>query len=99
MKFAMALIGSLPQTQRPDHGQSPVSRRWGFFFRGPFFRGPDPQGRAPSGGRGAVAPSSRDRASDARLPLRDTKVFDWLRLSATWRLGLFSHGLLDLLNL
>ncbi len=24
-----------PQTQRPDHCQSPISRRWGFFFRGP----------------------------------------------------------------
>ncbi len=65
----------------------------------PLLSWPRPPGRAPSGGRGAVAPPSRDRASDARLPLRDTKVLDWLRLSATWRLGLFSHGLLGLLNL
>ena len=52
-KICMALIGSLPQTQRPDHGQSPVSRRWGFFFRGP-----DPRA-CPQGSGRLLAPSGQ----------------------------------------
>jgi hypothetical protein len=49
-----------PQTQRPDHGQSPVSRRWGFFF---WCGSRDARGEPP-GVRGTVArPIAQGRAT------------------------------------
>ena len=79
-----------PKTRsRPEPRQSSM----GLFL---FFVAPTP-GRAIKG-RGGCSPR-RDRASNASLPLRDTKVLGWFRLSPPWRLGLVSHRLLGLLTL
>jgi hypothetical protein len=74
------------------YGHSPVSRRWGFFFRGP-----DP--RPAIRGRGRLLARLGTRLAMLAYPLRDTKVLGRYRLSPTWRSGLVSHGLLGFLNL
>src|SRR5260221_13405562 len=78
-----------PKTRsRPEPRQSSM----GLFL---FFVAPTP-GRAIKG-RGGCSPP-RDRASDARLPPRDTKGFGRFKVAAPWRPGPVSHMVPGLLN-
>ena len=91
MKFAVAVIGSLPRPKDPIMAMAPSVVDGAFSFRDT-----DPGHALKS--RGSCSPHW-DRASNASLPLGDTKVSDWLGLPPAWRLGFFSHRLLGLLTL